>query len=50
MGFTNGIVKLPSSHLTVIVLTNRTGGEPWTLADRVAELFGAPKPAVPFTP
>jgi CubicO group peptidase (beta-lactamase class C family) len=38
-GFTNAILKYPERRLTVIVLTNRTGGEPWTLAERVAERF-----------
>ena len=39
-GFTNFIIKYPdpARRLTVIVLTNRLGGEPWTLAQRVAEL------------
>jgi CubicO group peptidase (beta-lactamase class C family) len=39
MGFTNFILKYPSRRLTVIVLTNRTGGDPWELAARVARLF-----------
>lgn len=38
MGFTNAIVKYPERRLTVIVLTNRTGGAPWNLATRVAAL------------
>jgi len=25
--------------LTVIVLTNRNGGTPWTIAERIADLF-----------
>ncbi|WP_375770225.1 beta-lactamase family protein [Archangium gephyra] len=42
-GFTNAIVKYPEQRLTVIVLTNRAGGEPWRLAQRVADLWlGAP--------
>ncbi|MBE4749072.1 beta-lactamase family protein [Corallococcus sp. ZKHCc1 1396] len=38
-GFTNAIVKYPEQRLTVIVLTNRAGGAPWTLAQRVADLW-----------
>ncbi len=38
-GFTNAIVKYPAQHLTVIVLTNRAGGEPWNLAQRLADLW-----------
>jgi CubicO group peptidase (beta-lactamase class C family) len=38
-GFTNAILKYPSRKLTIIVLTNRTGGAPWDIADRIAALF-----------
>ncbi|MBN8227745.1 beta-lactamase family protein [Corallococcus macrosporus] len=38
-GFTNAIVKYPEQRLTVIVLTNRAGGAPWTLAQGVADLW-----------
>ncbi|HEU4643713.1 MAG TPA: serine hydrolase [Gemmatimonadaceae bacterium] len=38
MGFTNAILKYPERGLTVIVLTNRTGGAPWNLATKVAAL------------
>ncbi|MCP3169788.1 serine hydrolase domain-containing protein [Myxococcus qinghaiensis] len=38
-GFTNAIVKYPDQRLTVIVLTNRAGGAPWTLAQHVADLW-----------
>lgn len=38
-GFTNAIVKYPEQRLTVIVLTNRAGGAPWTLAQRLADLW-----------
>lgn len=42
-GFTNAVVKYPEQRLTVLVLTNRAGGEPWRLAQRVADLWlGAP--------
>jgi CubicO group peptidase (beta-lactamase class C family) len=47
MGFTNFILKYPSRSLTVIVLTNRTGGAPWDLALRVAALYGAPPVQTP---
>jgi len=40
-GFTNAILKYPSRKLTIIVLTNRTGGAPWDTADRIAALFPA---------
>jgi CubicO group peptidase (beta-lactamase class C family) len=40
-GFTNAILKYPGRKLTIIVLTNRTGGNPWDIADRIAELFPA---------
>lgn len=43
-GFTNAIVKYPEQRLTVIVLTNRAGGEPWRLAQRLADLW-LPTPA-----
>lgn len=38
-GFTNAIVKYPEQRLTVIVLTNRAGGEPWRLAQGLADLW-----------
>ncbi len=38
-GFTNAIVKYPEQRLTVIVLTNRAGGEPWRLAQRIADMW-----------
>lgn len=38
-GFTHAIVKYPEQRLTVIVLTNRAGGEPWRLAQRLADLW-----------
>jgi len=38
-GFTNGILKYPRRDLTIIVLTNRTGGAPWDIADRIAALI-----------
>ncbi|MDY7231045.1 serine hydrolase domain-containing protein [Hyalangium rubrum] len=41
-GFTNAIVKYPAQRLTVIVLTNRAGGEPWRIAQQLADLWLAP--------
>lgn len=41
-GFTNAIVKYPEQRLTVIVLTNRAGGEPWRLAQRLADRWLPP--------
>ena len=35
-GFTNAIVKYPDEGLAVIVLTNRIGGDPLALAEKVA--------------
>jgi CubicO group peptidase (beta-lactamase class C family) len=43
-GFTNAILKYPERRLTVVVLTNRTGGAPWDLAARVAELYAPVSP------
>ncbi|MEP6733674.1 MAG: serine hydrolase domain-containing protein [bacterium] len=38
-GFTNGIIRYPDKRLTVIVLTNRSGGAPWDIAQKIAELY-----------
>lgn len=38
-GFTNGYVKYPEKRLSVVVLTNRTGGAPWDIAQRIADLY-----------
>jgi CubicO group peptidase (beta-lactamase class C family) len=38
-GFTHAIVKYPAQRLTVIVLTNRAGGEPWRIAQQLADLW-----------
>ena len=37
-GFTNFIVKYPKRQLTVVVLTNRRGGNPWDIAATVTAL------------
>jgi CubicO group peptidase (beta-lactamase class C family) len=37
-GFTNAILKVPSRRLTIVILTNRSGGTPWDLASAIAAL------------
>jgi CubicO group peptidase (beta-lactamase class C family) len=37
-GFTNFIAKYPDRGLTVVVLTNRRGGTPWSIAATIATL------------
>jgi CubicO group peptidase (beta-lactamase class C family) len=39
MGFRNVIVRYPSRHFTVIILTNRNDPEPYTTALAIAKLF-----------
>ncbi len=41
IGFRNVMLRFPERHLTVIVLTNRNGPEPYSLARRIAALWGA---------
>ncbi|HVE77648.1 MAG TPA: serine hydrolase domain-containing protein [Gemmatimonadaceae bacterium] len=36
VGFTNGVVRYPAARGAVVILTNRTGGEPWAAAGRIA--------------
>ena len=38
-GFTNGIVRYPERGVTVVILTNRTGGAPWDIAQRITERY-----------
>lgn len=38
-GFTNAILKYPERGLTVVVLTNRSGGTPGDIAQRIADLY-----------
>ena len=38
-GFTNAILRYPERGLTVVVLTNRTGGAPWDMAERIAGVY-----------
>jgi CubicO group peptidase (beta-lactamase class C family) len=39
IGFRNVLVRFPRRHFTVIVLTNRDGGEPYELALAIAKLW-----------
>ncbi|WP_235577916.1 serine hydrolase domain-containing protein [Pseudoxanthomonas sp. Root630] len=41
IGFRNVLLRFPDRHLTVVVLTNRDGPEPYPLARRIAALWGA---------
>lgn len=36
-GFRNAIQRFPGRHLTVVVLTNRSSGEPGAIAERIAD-------------
>jgi len=38
IGFRNAIVRFPSQHLAVVVLTNRNEGHPYELALKIADL------------
>lgn len=38
-GFTNAVSRFPDSGLTIVVLTNRTGSEPWEIADALSDRF-----------
>jgi CubicO group peptidase (beta-lactamase class C family) len=38
-GFTNAVSRFPESGLTIVVLTNRTGSEPWAIADALSDFF-----------
>ena len=38
-GFTNGIIRYPERRLSVVILTNRSGGAPWDIAQKIAELY-----------
>jgi CubicO group peptidase (beta-lactamase class C family) len=38
-GFTNAVVRYPERRLAVWVLTNRTGGAPWEIAQRIADRY-----------
>ena len=52
-GFTNSILRYPEKRLTVVILTNRTGGAPWDIAQRIAELYfgdGAGAPSATWRP
>ena len=52
-GFTNGIIRYPDQHLTVAILTNRSGGAPWDIAQKIADLYlgrNASTPSAPWRP
>jgi len=49
-GFTNSILRYPEKRLTVVILTNRTGGAPWDVAQRIAELYLDPSTGGPSAP
>jgi CubicO group peptidase (beta-lactamase class C family) len=38
-GFHNAILRFPARHFTVIVLTNRSSGEPDAIAERIADRY-----------
>lgn len=49
-GFTNAVSRYPEAALTIVVLTNRTDAEPWSIADAIARTWfqgGSPPPATP---
>ena len=37
--FSNAVSRYPDAALTIVVLTNRTGEEPWAIADALAARF-----------
>lgn len=37
-GFTNAIMRFPEDHVTIVVLTNRSAGTPWAMAEQIADL------------
>jgi hypothetical protein len=41
-GLTNAILRYPERRLTVVILTNRAGGAPWDVAQRIADLYLPP--------
>ncbi|MEO8622772.1 MAG: serine hydrolase domain-containing protein [bacterium] len=46
-GFTNSILRFPDKRLTVVIQTNRSGGAPWDIAQRIAELYLDPSTGGP---
>ena len=36
-GFRNAILRFPEKHLTIVILTNRSSGEPQAIAERIAD-------------
>ena len=49
-GFTNCILRYPDKRLTIVILTNRTGGAPWDVAQQIAELYLDPSSGGPSAP
>jgi len=52
-GFTNGVIRYPEKRISVVVLTNRSGGAPWDIAQTIAELYLDPSSggaSVPWRP
>lgn len=49
-GFTNVILRYPERRLTVVILTNRSGGAPWDIAEHVADMYLLPAGAVATPP
>ena len=39
IGFRNHILRIPEKRFTVVILTNRNGGDPAKLAERIADLY-----------
>jgi hypothetical protein len=39
IGFRTAVQRFPDRHLTVIVLINREGSSPWTIAEDIANLL-----------
>ncbi|MEP6999248.1 MAG: serine hydrolase domain-containing protein [bacterium] len=46
-GFTNAILRFPDKRLAVVIQTNRSGGAPWDIAQRIAELYLDPSTGGP---
>jgi CubicO group peptidase (beta-lactamase class C family) len=47
-GFRNAILRFPDKRLTIVILTNRSSGEPQAIAERIADrLLLAPGSRLP---
>lgn len=42
IGFRTAIQIFPEQRLTIVILTNRNGGEPWQLAEEIVDLLETP--------